>query len=82
MKFDLGRAQIEAKQCQDLLVIFTHRFSMIDLFFMLFLISFFVLFLKSQAQYHVARARKDHEEEEKLRKKQKEEREKGKQIFF
>lgn len=53
MKFDLGRAQIEAKQCQDLL---------------------------SQAQYHVARARKVHEEEEKLRKKQKEEREKLKRM--
>ena len=46
---------------------------------MLFVLSFpyiFFLFVKSQAQYHVARARKVHEEEEKLRKKQKEEREK------
>ena len=49
MKYDLARAAIEARQCQDLL---------------------------SQAQYHVARARKIDEEERNLRKKQQEEREK------
>merc|ERR1719323_1229914 len=49
MKYDLARAAIEARQCQDLL---------------------------SQAQYHVARARKIDEEERALRKKQQEEREK------
>merc|ERR1712045_826190 len=49
MKYDLARAAIEARQCQDLL---------------------------SQAQYHVARARKIDEEERTLRKKQQEEREK------
>ena len=43
MKYDLARAAIEARQCQDLL---------------------------SQAQYHVARARKIDEEERALRKKQ------------
>ena len=48
MKYDLARAAIEARQCQDLL---------------------------SQAQYHVARARKIDEEERSLRKKQQEERE-------
>ena len=49
MKYDLARAAIEARQCQDLL---------------------------SQAQYHVARARKIDEEERSMRKKQQEEREK------
>ena len=53
MKYDLARAAIEAKQCQDLL---------------------------SQAQYHVARARKIDEEERNLRKKQQEEREKLKRM--
>lgn len=48
MKYDLARATIEARQCQDLL---------------------------SQAQYHVARARKIDEEERIQRKKQQEERE-------
>merc|ERR1712020_565958 len=48
MKYDLGRAAVEARQCQDLL---------------------------SQAQYHVARARKIDEEEKSLRRKQQEERE-------
>jgi len=52
MKYDLARAAIEARQCQDLL---------------------------SQAQYHVARARKIDEEERNLRKKQQEEREKFKE---
>uniref|UniRef100_A0A0K2UHC9 Uncharacterized protein n=1 Tax=Lepeophtheirus salmonis TaxID=72036 RepID=A0A0K2UHC9_LEPSM len=47
-KYDLARAAIEARQCQDLL---------------------------SQAQYHVARARKIDEEERNLRKKQQEQRE-------
>jgi len=45
MKYDLARAAIEARQCQDLL---------------------------SQAQYHVARARKIDEEEKSLRRKQQE----------
>ena len=49
MKYDLARAAIEARQCQDLL---------------------------SQAQYHVARARKIDEEERSLRRKQQEERDK------
>ena len=49
MKYDLARAAIEARQCQDLL---------------------------SQAQYHVARARKIDEEEKNLRQKQHAEREK------
>merc|ERR1712088_1250613 len=53
MKYDLARAAIEAKQCQDLL---------------------------SQAQYHVARARKIDEEDRNLRKKQQEEREKLKRM--
>lgn len=53
MKYDLARAAIEARQCQDLL---------------------------SQAQYHVARARKIDEEERSLRKKQQEEREKLKRM--
>ena len=53
MKYDLARAAIEAKKCQDLL---------------------------SQAQYHVARARKIDEEERNLRKKQQEEREKLKRM--
>ena len=52
MKYDLARAAIEARQCQDLL---------------------------SQAQYHVARARKIDEEEKSLRRKQAEEREKFRQ---
>merc|ERR1719458_596852 len=52
MKYDLARAAIEARQCQDLL---------------------------SQAQYHVARARKIDEEERNMRKKQQEEREKFRQ---
>merc|ERR1711884_999549 len=52
MKYDLARAAIEARQCQDLL---------------------------SQAQYHVARARKIDEEEKSLRRKQQEEREKFRQ---
>merc|ERR1719507_2948493 len=52
MEYDLARAAIEARQCQDLL---------------------------SQAQYHVARARKIDEEEKALRKKQQEEREKFRQ---
>ena len=43
MKYDLGRAAIEARQCQDLL---------------------------SQAQYHVARAKKIDEDEKNQRKKQ------------
>jgi len=43
MKYDLARAAIEARQCQDLL---------------------------SQAQYHVARAKKIDEEEKNQRKKQ------------
>ena len=53
MKYDLARAAIEARQCQDLL---------------------------SQAQYHVARARKIDEEERKNRKKLQEEREKVKRM--
>merc|ERR1712029_582898 len=53
MKYDLARAAIEARQCQDLL---------------------------SQAQYHVARARKIDEEERSLRRKQQEEREKLKRM--
>ena len=48
MKYDLARAAVEARQCQDLL---------------------------SQAQYHVARARKINEEEQAQRRKQQEERE-------
>merc|ERR1719150_3483165 len=52
MKYDLARAAIEARQCQDLL---------------------------SQAQYHVARARKIDEDEKSLRRKQQEEREKFRQ---
>jgi RNA polymerase-associated protein CTR9 len=52
MKYDLARAAIEARQCQDLL---------------------------SQAQYHVARARKIDEEERNLRRKQQEERERFKE---
>jgi len=48
MKYDLARASIEARQCQDLL---------------------------SQAQYHVARARRIDEEERALRRRQHEERE-------
>ena len=44
MKYDLARAAIEARQCQDLL---------------------------SQAQYHVARARKIDEEEKSLRRSKK-----------
>ena len=56
MKYDLARAAIEARQCQDLL---------------------------SQAQYHVARARKIDEEERSLRRKQQEERDKfrSSQLF-
>ena len=53
MKYDLARAAIEARQCQDLL---------------------------SQAQYHVARARRIDEEERSLRKKQQEERERVRQL--
>ncbi len=53
MKYDLARAAIEARQCQDLL---------------------------SQAQYHVARARKIDEEERSMRQKQQEEREKLKRM--
>ena len=52
MKYDLARAAIEARQCQDLL---------------------------SQAQYHVARARKIDEEERAQRAKQNEERERFRQ---
>jgi len=52
MKYDLARAAIEARQCQDLL---------------------------SQAQYHVARARRIDEEERALRRRQHEEREKFRQ---
>ncbi len=48
MRYDLARAAIEARQCQDLL---------------------------SQAQYHVARARKIDEEERRQRRQQHEERE-------
>ena len=52
MKYDLARAAVEARQCQDLL---------------------------SQAQYHVARARKINEEEQAQRRKQQEERERFRQ---
>ncbi len=52
MKYDLARAAIEARQCQDLL---------------------------SQAQYHVARARKIDEEERRQRRMQQEERERLRQ---
>ena len=55
MKYDLARAAIEARQCQDLL---------------------------SQAQYHVARARKIDEEERTLRKKQQDEREKLRRMHL
>lgn len=47
MKYDVGAAGVEARQCQDLL---------------------------SQAQYHVARARRTDEEEKQLRAKQEQER--------
>jgi len=48
MKFDLAQADVEARQCQDLL---------------------------SQAQYHVANARKVDEQEREVKRKQEEERE-------
>jgi len=48
MRYDVGLADIEAKQCQDLL---------------------------SQAQYHVARARKMDNDEREMRRRQEEERE-------
>lgn len=47
MKYDINLAEMEARQCQDLL---------------------------SQAQYHVARARRVDEEERQLRRKQEDER--------